>query len=60
MNKIYELIIVNWKTTTKFVVPFVASIAVKYGYQLDQALINEALVCVYGLLLVFSKDAVKK
>jgi hypothetical protein len=59
MKKIYELVIVNWKTTVKFAVPFAASLAAKYGYQLDESMVNEALVYIYGLLFLFSRDAAK-
>jgi hypothetical protein len=59
MKTLYELIIVNWKTTTKAIVPLAAAVVARYGYALDTALVAEILAAMYTILLVFSKDAPK-
>lgn len=56
MNKIYDLIIVNWKSTTKAIVPLLAALVAKFGYDLDTETVTLVLSFAYTLLLMFSKD----
>jgi hypothetical protein len=59
MKLLYELIITNWQTTAKAVIPFLVMFGARYGYDLSIESATAILSGIYAVLLVLSRDAKK-
>jgi len=46
----------NWKTTMEAVIPGIAVIVAKFGFQLDLVEAGAIAAMIYAIILLFSKD----
>lgn len=56
---IFDRIIKNWKTSTKFLAPVIVGVLANKGLEIPVETVTLYLSGVYGLILLFSKDASK-
>jgi len=59
LSWIFDRVVRNWQTSAKFIGPAIVGILANKGYNVDLATVTLYLSAVYGLILMFSKDAAK-
>lgn len=59
LSWIFDRVIRNWQTSAKFLAPAIVGLLANKGYNVDLATVTLYLTGVYGIILMFSKDAAK-
>lgn len=60
MKRLFDLIICNWQTTAKAMIPFIIVGAARLGYCITDEQAATILSTVYMILLIFSRDPAKE